>query len=287
MSDNDTQESTDSVDVEFTGSHFGEDAVDETTESTETTEPAADEPAEETKPEEVEAEESKETEEPTEPEEAPTEETPDEPAAEKSASELKGLTREERREYFQNLQQSTQREVAEVVEQNYQPRDVQERQQEYMEAGYSEGESLMLARQDVAEDRAQIAEATTQITELNANIQVDAVEARAKYDWLNPNKPESFDKELATMAAQIFEGYTVKDERTQQIVDVKMTPLQVADIVDKIRNSGTAKAQLAAQKAAERQMASAASSTSTAPVKNESTEDKQAAGIERAMQQFG
>lgn len=181
-----------------------------------------------------------------------SEDEPDEPK----------LTRRERAERYAEERVAKQQ-VEQAVSQAYQPQDVAEVQEQYMQQGYDEGTSLMLARQDVSEQKAQIAQATTQIAELNANIRVDAVEARAKYDWMNPAKEgKGFDKDITAIAAQMFELATVKDERTGQIVDAKMTPMQVATIIDKIRTSAMKESGLKAQKNAESQMASVAPQSS-------------------------
>jgi len=175
--------------------------------------------------------------------------------------ETKGMTRAERAAYYGEVEQQQREQVERAVAQHYAPQEVAELQEQYMQAGYTEGEALMLARDDVKEQRAQIAEATAQITQLNANLQVDAVEARAKYDWMNPDS-KTFDKDTTQIAAQMFELATIKDERTGQIVDAKMTPSQVAGIVNQIRETAMKEAGLKARRAAEREMASVAPPTS-------------------------
>jgi hypothetical protein len=284
MSDNDTTEESNVSEetVEFAQSHFDEDAVD-TTATTATDDDSPAEPAEDNaETTETDADKAEES---TEDKPAESEDKPDEAITEeKSESDLKGMTRAERAVYFQSLKQEQTREVAEVVNQNYQPQDVTDLQQAYLDAGYSDGEALMLARQDVAEQKAQIAEATTEIAELNANLRVDSFEAQATYDWMNPAKADTYDKESHEAAAQIFSQGITTDPRTGQIIEARMSPKQAADIVDKIRNSGTAKAQLAAQKAAEAQLAAVAPPTSSAPPSSsQSADDKQASGLERAM----
>jgi hypothetical protein len=278
MSDNDTSTDTsnqDTVEVEFSSAHFGEepDTTTETTPEVPETQPEGDAQT---------PDESTET--PTdEPAEQPeTAETP-EPTEEKPA-ETKGMTRAERAAFYQQQQQEQQREVAQVVNQTYQPQNVTELQQAYLNEGYSDGEALMLARQDAAEQKALIAEATAEIANLNANLRVDSVEAQSKYDWMNPEKTDSYNKELHEQAAQIFAQGITTDPRTGQIIEARMTPMQAADIVNNIWNSGVGKAQIAAQKAAEQQFADVAPTTSSAPPKSSQTaEDKQAAGIERAL----
>lgn len=282
MSDNDTTEDTNTTEetVEFSSSHFGEDAVDETTQ--EVTETPAD-PAEDNAEKPTETEADKPVEESPEATEI-AEDKPDETIEEKSDVDLKAMSRAERAAYFQSQKQEQTRAVAEVINQNYAPQDVQQLQEAYMNQGYDEGTSLMLARQDVAEQKAQIAEATAEIAELNANLRVDSFEAQVKYDWMNPAKADVYDKDLHELTAQIFSQGMVTDPRTGQIVEARMTPMQAADIVEKIRNSGTAKAQLVAQKAAEAQLAAVAPPTSTAPPSSTQTaDDKQASGLERAL----
>lgn len=207
----------------------------------------------------------------TDPDKTPDEDTPDkgvdpdkgidpdagDEPAKADTEPTKGMTRAERAAYYQEIERQQQSQVEQALQQAYQPQPVAELQEYYMQQGYSEGEALMLARDDVKEQRAQIAEATLQITQLNANLQVDAVEARAKYSWMNPDSKD-FDKGTAEYAARMFELATVKDERTGQIVDVKMTPSQVAAIVDDIRKSASKEAAITAQRNADRELAAVA-----------------------------
>lgn len=284
MSDNDTTEDTNVAEetVEFSQAHFDEPA-DDTTDTTESiAEPATD------KVETPEADTpAEDPDKPAESEAAPDEEKPEAPTDEQTVD-LKGMSRAERAAYYQSIQQEQTREVTEVVNQNYQPQDVTEIQQAYLDTypDMDQGTALMLARQDVAEQKTQIAEATTKIVELNSNLRVSGVEAQAAYDWMNPAKGDSYDKDLHDLTAQIFSQGITTDPRTGQIIEARMTPKQAADIVDKIRNSGVSKAQLAGQKAAEAQLAAVAPPTSTAPPSssNESEDDKRAA---RLAQKFG
>lgn len=182
---------------------------------------------------------------------------------EETEPETRGMTRKERAEYYSQQRQEQQRTVEQAVSQAYQPQDVTQLQQYYMEQGHTEGESLILARQDVADQKAQIAQASAEITELNANLRVDTMDAQSKYDWMNPAKTDVYDKELHQYAADLFAQGITLDERTGQIIDAKKTPSQVAAIVDKIYQSGVKKAAVKAQKAAEQQIASVAPPSST------------------------
>lgn len=285
MSDNDNQQDNgnDGM-VEFSESHFDEPAIndtgdiqaDATPKPTEETAQTSDDTTEQTTEETAEQPEG--------------EDKPDEAAPEEKSDDvdLKAMSRAERAAYYQSLKQEQTREVAEVVNQNYAPQDIAQLQEYYMSQGADEFQALVLARQDFADQSAQIAEATTEIAELNANLRVDSFEAQSKYEWMNPNKADSYDKNLHELAAKIFSQGITTDPRTGQIIDARMTPMQAAEIVESIRNSGVSKAQLAAQKAAEAQLAAVAPPTSTAPPKsNESSDDRQASSLERALNNAG
>jgi hypothetical protein len=278
MSDDDNQEPVAATDetIEFSSDPF----ADETDTPVEEAKPDTAEPADADTPEPP-----AETEEPAEDGDVKPEEPTDEaqPEEEKSEADLKQMTRAERKEYFEAQKQEQQRSVDQVIDATYQPQPVNELQQYYMEQGHTEGEALILARQDVADQKAQIAEAKSEIVELNANLRVDSLEAQQKFDWMNPEKTDSYDKDLHNLTAQIYGQMITTDPRTGQIIDARMTPMQLASIIDKARNSGSAKAALKAQKAAEQQMAAAAPPTSSAPSKAQTAEDKQAEALERAL----
>lgn len=266
--------------VEFSESHFGE--------------PGETQELEEAKPE-VPAEDAQKPESPAEPEtpegDKEPEETPeasDEPAEEqpveeKSETELKGMTRAERKEYFESLKQDLQPQVERAIDENYQAQPLDELKDHFLNEGYDEFQATMLAKDTYREQQAQLDKATTEIVQLNANLQVDSFEAQAKYDWMN-KKSDSYDKDLHQLAADLFAENAVIDPKTGQIIDAKMTPTRAAQIIDKARNSGIAKAQLKAQKAAEQQMAAAAPPTSSVPSSStQSAEDVQAARLEQAI----
>lgn len=211
--------------------------------------------------------------------------TPEEPAEEeKSESELKGMTRAERKEYFEQQKAEQQRVVGEAVDANYAPQPFDQLKQHYLDQGASDFEAQILADRDITKQEAQIDKAKAEIVELNANLRTDSVEAQAKYDWMNPAKPEVYDKELHQMAADLFATGMGVDPVTKQITSARMTPMEAAALIDKARNSGMAKAQLRAQKAAEQQLAATAPPTSAAPIASaESADDKQASSLERAL----
>ena len=154
-----------------------------------------------------------------------------------------------------------------------------------LEEGYTDAEATMLARDEVRSQREQINEARAEIAELNMSMATEAMEVVNTIDWLNSSNKETYDEKSTELASQLYESLAItKDPRTGQIIEAKMTPAQFYHAINNIRNSGSAKAQLAAQKAAERQMASAAPPTSTAPpAANQSADDKQASNLEKAL----
>lgn len=193
------------------------------------------------------------------------EESPDTESESDSEPDLKSMTRRERAEYFNQERQLQQekRQVEQSIEQAYQPQDAQQLKEHFLSEGYSEAEATLLARDEVREQKATIAEAKAQIAEFNADLRVDTIEAQSKYDWMNPAKPDVYNKELHNYAADLFAQGIILDERTGNIIDAKRTPSQVADIVNKIYESGVQKATVKAQRAAEQQMASVAPPSST------------------------
>jgi hypothetical protein len=187
----------------------------------------------------------------------------DEPTTGESPEEsvdLKKMSRAERAEYFRDLQGQTRKTVETAISAAYQPQDVQELQQSYMEQGYDEGTSLMLARQEVAEQKTTLAEATAQIAELNANMRVEAYDVMHSIDWLNPaNKDKGFDEKLFNKSGEVFEKLsTTTDPRTGQIIDTKMSVKEFYSFLNDIRQSGIESARVEGQKAAEQQLAAVA-----------------------------
>lgn len=172
------------------------------------------------------------------------------------------MTRAERAAHYQNIEREQQREVTKAVSEAYQPEDVQTVKDRYLEQGYDDGMATMLARQDISDQKAEIAQATATIAELNANLKIGTFEAQSKYDWMNPAKSDAYDKQAHNDAAAIFSQGITTDPRTGQIVEARMTPMQAAELVDRIRQSGAAQAGVKAQKAAEAQMAAVAPSSS-------------------------
>lgn len=206
--------------------------------------------------------------EPSEPVETSEEAEPstDEPAetTEQQDSELKGLTREQRAEYFKQQQAQNRKQIETAVDAAYQPQPVDELTEYYREQGYSDGEAAMLARDDVKEQRAQIAEAKAQISELNMTLATEAMEVVNTTPWLDSTNKATYDEPSANAVSQLYEMLAVeKDGNTGQIVNAKMTPKQFYSLMDQVRQSGAKEAGAKARKAAEAEMASVAPPTST------------------------
>lgn len=278
MSDNDTQEpvAAEEATVEFSdltrfdepGDTPAENAEPETEPTAESDKDTVEEPTEEVPADDKEQEES----EPAEPEKP----------EEKTESELKGMTRAERRDYFESQRQQSQKEVDQAIDANYQPQPLEQLKEHYLNEGYDDFQATMLAKDTYRDQLAEIDKAKTEIIELNANLRTDSLEAQSKYDWMNP-KTDSYDRDLHNMAAELFAQGMQVDPRTGQIIEARMTPMQAAEIIDKARNSGITKAQLKARKAAEAEMAAVAPPSSSAPPASVSDEDKQATRLEQAL----
>lgn len=273
MSDNDNQdttpEATDET-VEFSN-------IDEVTENKE----ASTDPA----PDAAETTEDTPGDQPEVPAETP-EATPDKetPAEQSTDPNLKAMSRAERAEYFKAQAKNETTEVSRALDNAYSPQPKDALKEHYSNQGYNDYEAEMMARDDIREQERQLGNQKNEIVQLNANLKVDALEAQAQYDWMNPARTDVYDKDLHDLTADLFAQGAVIDPNTGQIIEARKTPMEVAAIVDKIRNSGTAKAQLKAQKAAEQQMASVAPPTSSAPpASSESEDDKRAARFAKAF----
>jgi hypothetical protein len=206
---------------------------------------------------------------------------PDTPLPNDSASsdivDLKSMTRAERAAYFQEQKQNTEREVAQAINLAYQPQEVSELRDAYIEAGYDEGTATLLARGDVQDQQNQINAARAEIAELRSGMEVEATELIHTIDWMNPSKEDKFDSKTLEAGSQLYDTLAVtRDERTAQrdangnpipgtgqIVEAKLSPKQFWGLVNQIREAGAADARLEGQKAAERQMAAVAPPSST------------------------
>lgn len=182
---------------------------------------------------------------------------------------LKGMTREQRAEFFKQQQEQQRKSVEQAINQVYQPQPVDELTEAYMNEGYDQFQATMLARETQREQQAQIAEARAEIAELNSSLITEAMEVVNTIDWLDDSKADKFDQSSADAASQLYEALAIeKDPRTNQIVNAKISPKQFYTLIDQIRQSGAKQAGLSARKAAEQEIASVAPPTSTTNVRD-------------------
>lgn len=192
---------------------------------------------------------------------------PDEPASDpeqapEDAPEPK-MTRAERAAYYRELSQANSKQVEQAIDHAYQPQPVDELKEAYLDQGYSDAEATLLARDEVRSQREQIQEARADIAELNMTLTTEAMEVVNTIAWTNAQNAETYDRETTEAASRLYEQLAVsKDPRTGQIVEAKLTPKQFYGLIDQIRSSGAAEAQLKGQKAAEQQLSAVAPPTS-------------------------
>ncbi len=184
----------------------------------------------------------------------------------------KKMTRAERVQYYQNLESNTRKSVEATVNATYQPQTVDELKQKYIDEGHDEFQATMLAREEVRDQEADISKARAERAELNANLAVEATEVLNTFGWLNPKDAANYDKDSSDAAVDLYDQLCLtRDENTAQtgddgkpipgtgqIIGATMTPKAFYGLLDKIRSSGSETARVAAQKAAEEQLAAVA-----------------------------
>lgn len=192
------------------------------------------------------------------------------------APDLKTMSRAERAQYFQNLENQTRQEVEAKVAEVYQPNSIDELKQKYIDEGYSDFEARSLARDEMRDQEADIAKAGAERAKLNASLAIESTEVLNTIDWLNPNNKEAYDKKSSDAAIELYDVLCLTRDPnvpevdgkgepipgSGQIIGATMTPKQFYGLMDTIRSSGTETARIAAQKAAEEQMASVAAPAS-------------------------
>jgi len=214
------------------------------------------------------------------PEDPSNEPDPDNPADkvenENQTVDLSKMSRAERVQYFQELEAKTTKEVEARVNATYKPTPLEELKQKYIDEGKTDFEASMLAREEVRDQELDIARASSERAELNAKLAIESTEVLADMPWLNAKDKEAFDKEAAPAAIEAYDRLCLtRDDNTAQhddngkpipgtgqIIGALMTPKEFFGLMDKIRSSGNATAELKAQKAAEEQMAAVAAPSS-------------------------
>lgn len=228
---------------------------------------------------EAEAEEPKE--------ELAQEEAPQEPEQE---PEQPQETEAERAQRFYELRQQqkqvTQKEISNKINQEYKPQPVDQLTQQFLDQGYDEFQATMLARDEVRNQREALNEQRAQIAELNAQIEVEAIQVMHEFPIFDPNSKE-YDADFATKAGQLYEraANVQVDPRTGAVTQTSITPYTFYKSLADLRTASTATAQAKAQKAVQAQMAAVEPPTSSKPVTKSSDEDRQATGLERAFKE--
>jgi hypothetical protein len=237
----------------------------------------------ETKPENNEAEEAK----PDEPvSDQKAEEQPAEAEAEKETDDEKERKRHNYEMAQRRIQEreSQKRQVEQTIDQAYQPQPVDQLTQYFMDQGADQFQAEMLARDEVRNQRDQINTVRTQVAELNMQIETEAVQVMHDFPVFDPNSSE-YDPDFANKASAMYQkaaGVQV-DPRTGVVISTNQTPYTFYKELAEMRQHGMSKAQIAAQKAAEQQMASVAPPTSSAPVVNKSKDDEEADRVRAAF----
>lgn len=184
----------------------------------------------------------------------------------------KKMSRAERVQYYADLGTNTRKSVEETVNATYQPQSVDELKQKYIDQGNDEFQATMLAREEVRDQEADISKARAERAELNANLAVEATEVLNTIGWLNPKDKDNYDKDSSNAAVDLYDQLCLtRDENTEvvgqdgkpipgtgQVIGASMTPKQFYGMLDKIRSSGSETAKIAAQRAAEEQLAAVA-----------------------------
>ena len=184
----------------------------------------------------------------------PTDE-PDKPSNDEV--DVKSMSRRERSAYYRELGATTKQTVERAIDDVYQPQQVDEVRDQYLEQGYDDAQAMLLARDDVRQQKEQINEARAEIAELNMTLATEAMEVVNSIPWLDSRNKDTYDESSTNAATQLYEQLAIsKDPRTGQIVDAKLTPTQFYSLIDRIRGSGAKQAEIKGQRAAEQQLAS-------------------------------
>lgn len=208
---------------------------------------AKQEESEDTESEEGE-ESSEEDDAETDPEEADdTEEQPEEPK--KGAEARKEQLQTEIRELVAKRNELRD-EVTRINSQVYAPQTPEELVEQGMDPA--------MARVEALEQRTQMAEYNAHVTDLNANINIEALQVMADFPVFNPDAPE-YDQALAERARQVYEqsAQIQTDPQTGLIVQANALPYQTYKTIAEIAQQGTQKGAIKGQKAAEKNLAAA------------------------------
>lgn len=192
--------------------------------------------------------------------------------AEDQLPDPKKMTRAEKAQYYQNLENNTRRSVEAKVNATYQPQSVDDLKQKFIDDGHDEFQATMLAREEMRDQESEISKARAERAELNSKLAIEATEVLSTTGWLNPDNKAEYDEASSDAATDLYDQLCLtRDDNTAdldaqgnpkpgtgQIIGATMTPKVFYGLLDTIRSSGSETARVAAQKAAEEQLAAVA-----------------------------
>lgn len=201
--------------------------------------------------EEVSDEEPEETQ-----EEDDTEDEPEEPVK-KNAETRKDELQTEIRELVAKRNELRE-EVTRVNSQVYEPQTAEE----LIEQGYDPA----IARVEALEQRTKMAEYNAQVTDLNANINIESLQVMADYPVFDPDS-DQYDKTLADRARDVYEksAQVQVDPNTGMIVQASVLPYDIYKAFAETSSVGAQKGKVTGQKAAEKMLSSVEPTSSAAP----------------------
>lgn len=184
-------------------------------------------------------------------EEKPEEETPEDDKSEEAPEEPKKGA-EARKEQLQTeirelvaKRNVLRDEVANVNSQVYAPQTAEELVAEGMEPA--------MARVEALEQKAAMSEFNAHVADLNANLNVEALQVMSDFPVFNPDAPE-YDKSLAERARRVYEKAAAieTDDKTGLIVNAQVLPYEIykefAEAAQAGKQAGAVKGQIAAEK---------------------------------------
>jgi hypothetical protein len=184
-------------------------------------------------------------------EEKPEEETPEDDKSEEAPEEPKKGA-EARKEQLQTeirelvaKRNELRDEVSKVNSQVYAPQTAEELVAEGMEPA--------MARVEALEQKAAMAEFNAHVADLNANLNVEALQVMSDFPVFNPDAPE-YDKSLAERAKRVYERAAAieTDDKTGLIVNAQVLPYEIykefAEAAQAGKQAGAVKGQIAAEK---------------------------------------
>lgn len=149
-------------------------------------------------------------------------------------------------------------EVTRANAQVYEPQSAEQ----LIEQGYDPA----IARVEALEQRTQMAEYNAQVTDLNANINIEALQVMADYPVFDPDS-DQYDSTLANRARDVFEksAQVQVDPNTGLIVQANVLPYDIYKAFAETKSTGAQQGKVNGQKAAEKMLSSAEPQSSAAP----------------------